>query len=364
VIAAKAEAFDPVSRYATDVFTGARPLEEDRMMMALYLERAKRVANIKSASELITLFPEVVRTLKYLGESPLAAAEKVVALHKRHGGEVKWVLEEMLKRYSAKIVDRSIPKDCLLRIVYDSGPAESRPEPPKKFHKVQEKRMVERKDSSETYRLHRSLGGWMLVFKGEQELLPDERGVALIDHLLKNPPDEPIHAVALEAQLDGTPLAVGGAVGGDGGGAIDAGNIGVLVEASGKKLMGGIGVLLKRELAELRSTVADDSLPESERDAAQAKISRLLSAQGAGGKMLGQAGLATDRVRKAMKKTITDCNKAELRRGVANTVLRNFGKHLEDHLWLPSMGVKGRAGAAGKAGCFTYERPPGITWRD
>lgn len=364
ILAAGAEANDPMAGYATDIFTGSRPQEEDRMMMALYLERAKRVANIKSAAEIVAVFPEVVRTLKYLGDSPLAMAEKVVALHKRHGLEVKRVLEEMLRRYSEKIVDRSLPKDSLLRIVYDSGPVEARPEPPKTFHEAQDKRLVEKKDSANVFRLRHGLGGWTLVFKGEQDFLPDDRGVALIDFLLKNPPDEPIHAVALEALLDGTPLADG--IGGEGNesGAIDPGKIGVLVEASGKKLTGGVGVLLKRKLTELRSAVADVSLPQSERDDAEAELSQILKANNRGGKMHGQAGRVADRVRKAMKKIITNCCKAELRRGVANTVLQEFGKHLHEFLWLPSMGGKARAGAAGKAGSFTYERPPGVIWRD
>jgi 7-cyano-7-deazaguanine synthase in queuosine biosynthesis len=378
VIAAGAESFDPVAGYATDIFTGARPQEEDRMMMALYLERAKRVASIKGASEIITLFPEVVRTLKYLGGSPLAAAEQVVALHKRHGGEVKRVLEEMLKRYSAKIVDRSMPKDCLLRIVYDSGPAEARPEPPKKTNKALETRGVEQQEerwekselTDDTYQLHYGHKVWSLVFAGQRDVVFDERAVRLIEHLLKNPPDEPIHATELEKCVDGHPLLDGvGKIGN----AEDFGHVpvavgsvgGVIEQASGRKLAGKDTLpALRAKVAELKADSEDESLPASEREDAREELANLLKARSRGGKFADEASRSAERVRKQIKTFIKDLKTAKGSRGQPNAVLQAFGKHLEEHLWLPSVGAKNRIGAAGKAGCFTYEPPNGVRWRD
>ena len=106
------------------------------------------------------------------------------------------------------------------------------------------------------------------------------------------------------------------------------------------------------------------TLPESERQAARDEISELLKADAKGGKVIGQAGRSADRVRKAVRRFIDDLNAAEIRRGEPNKVLREFGKHLEQHLWLPSMGGAGRRGAAGKPGCFTYTRPVCVTWKD
>ena len=45
-------------------------------------------------------------------------------------------------------------------------------------------------------------------------------------------------------------------------------------------------------------------------------------------------------------------------------VLREFAAHLQQHLWIPSVGAAGRTGAAGRPGCFTYEPPSGVNWRD
>ncbi|HMP83723.1 MAG TPA: 7-cyano-7-deazaguanine synthase [Verrucomicrobiota bacterium] len=378
VIAAGAEAFDPAAGYATDIFTGARPQEEDRMMMALYLERAKRVANIKGAAEIITLFPEVVRTLKFLGGSPLAAAEQVVALHKRHGAEVKRVLEEMLKRYSAKIVDRSIPKDCLLRIVYDSGPAEMRPEPAKKIQRAQETPLAEKQDerwereelSKDTFRLAYGHKAWSLVFAGKRDVLIDERAVKLIEHLLKNPPDEPIHATELEKCVDGHPVLDGvGRIGQ----AEDFGHVpvalgsvgGVIEEASGRKLAGKNTLpALRAKVVELKAASEDELLPEEEREEARQELASLLKAQSRGGKFADAASRSAERVRKQIKTFIKEMKTAKGSRGQPNMVLQAFGKHLEDHLWLPSVGAKNRIGAAGRPGCFTYEPPKGVHWRD
>ena len=218
------------------------------MMIASYLERAKRVASMKTASELIAAYPEVARTLKYLGETPLAGAEKIVALHQRHGKEVRGALKEMIKRHSEEIADHSLPSDCLLTIAFDSGHAEPRVEPAKKpFQEEQEKRWETEKVSAKTYRLRRSLKNWRLIFKGDEEFLPDERGVALIEYLLKNPPDEPIHATVLEVAVDGNPV-VDGFPDGENGMTNTGGLGGVIQEASGMKLSGKQGVIFGTEI--------------------------------------------------------------------------------------------------------------------
>ncbi len=166
--------------YASDVFTGIRPKEEDRMMVALYLERAKRVAKIKTTSELIGAFPEIVRSLKYFRESPQAAAEKIVALHNRHGKEVKSVLADMVGRHKEAIADHSLPSDCLLKIAYDSGSCETTPAAaPQKFHKQQEERWEDEKQKANVYKLGRGHKVWNLVFRGERDSLKEERAVEL-----------------------------------------------------------------------------------------------------------------------------------------------------------------------------------------
>ena len=198
------------------------------------------------------------------------------------------------------------------------------------------------------------------------EVLFNERGVELVNYLLKHPPDEAIHASELENLVDGSPMI-------DGAGAVETeqwrgGDIGhvatALVEATGKKLTGELGTILKKKLAEQREIRDDESLSLEQREAAEQQIDELLKAHSRGGKAVSGAQKAVDRVRKAIKALTKELRTAELSKGQPNEVLRAFGEHLDQHLWLPSMGGRGRAGAAGRPGCFTYERPKGVIWRD
>jgi hypothetical protein len=224
-----------------------------------------------------------------------------------------------------------------------------------KFQRKQETRLREKADGPGCYRLRRSLKNWRLVFKGGDEVLPDERGVALIEYLLKNPLDEPIHATILETKIDGVATDTG----------IPGADIGgIIQEASGKKLNTGDNTLLKRKLAELKEAMEDELSPESERSKARDEFEELVHEASHGPKMPSAAGRVADRVRKAIRRLIDELLEAKLGNGLPNTVLREFGEHLEQHVWLPSMGGRGRIGAAGNPGCYTYNRPAGVKWRD
>src|ERR1039458_4097977 len=82
----------------------------------------------------------------------------------------------------------------------------------------------------------------------------------------------------------------------------------------------------------------DDTLPQDERDAAEEKWQELLHAHSKGGKVSGQAGQAADRVRKTIKAKIDEWRGLERTKGKPNRVLQAFSKHLEQCLWLPSVG--------------------------
>ena len=121
------------------------------------------------------------------------------------------------------------------------------------------------------------------MFRGEEAVLPDDRAVLLIEYLLKNPPDEPIHATVWENYVDGNPVVDGieRLSGGIGGGGIG----GVVQEAAGKKLMGGTGVLLKNKLAELRADIDDMTLPESEQRKRRRSWTKSCTQEGMGARL-------------------------------------------------------------------------------
>jgi hypothetical protein len=347
------------------------------MMVATYVERANEIAKLANPTDLITRYPEAVKMLKFLEVKPVAVAGKVLHLHKRHAEEVNGAIERMLAQNAKALRTHTLPRDCLLRLTYDSGGGAvvAVPAPSQATLERQQERWEEETEGAEVYRLWRGDGWWNLVFQGKRDVIEDERGVELIEYLLKNPPDEPIHASELEQLVDGAPLADRATavdLEGHGGEDDDANGNGhfsiggQVVERTGKKLMGAAisSPKLKEKVAELKHDMEDDSLPEEEREAAKEEWRGLLQAYSKGGKVGGQAALAVDRVRKAIKPKIDEWKKLERTKGKPNAVVQAFGKHLEECLWLPSMGGKGRAGAYGKAGCFTYVPPDGVIWKD
>jgi hypothetical protein len=356
IVAAGAEAHDPASRYERDVFTGARPTDEDRMMIASYVERAKQLKKIRNFPELIAKYPEVVRAVRYLPGTQLAVGERLLELHKKHAREVDTAVQRMIREKAPALHEGDLPRDCLLRLVVDSGGGGSAKVESSPSHEAQEARWEKEQEGPRIYRLTKNYKVWRLVYQGKEAILADERAVALTEYLLKNPPDEPIHASKLEALVDGaatldSALGAGAEVGG------------VLQEASGKKLSGGLGPILTAKLKELRATKEDTGTPEEEREAAAAEISRLLKENVRGGRVRGGAERANDRVRKAIRGLIDGLKVAEASEAKPHATLREFGEHLEEYLWKPSKGKNGR-GALGKPGCFTYTPPPGVIWRD
>lgn len=369
-MAAGAETWERADGYKSDVFTGSRPTEEDRMIVGTYINRADRISKLDNVGELITAFPEVVRVIKHLEGKPLAVAEKVFDLQKRHAAEVNGVLESMIARHAKQLREHSLPMDCLLALTFDTGGRSAPPVVEKPAVERQEKRWEKVEEAKDVFRLGRGYKVWNLVFAGKHEVLADERAVNLIEYLLKHPPENPIHASELEIHVDGNPLLDG--LGGIGQ-AEENGKVpvavssvgGVIEEATGRKLTGKDTLpALRAELAELNATIEDDTLPANEREEAREKLSLLAKARSSGGKFVDSSSRAADRVRKQIKTFIKELMAAEITRGKPNLVLRAFGKHLENHLWLPSVGMKNRLGATGKPGCYTYDPPQGIRWRD
>jgi len=304
--------------------------------------------------------------LPYLDGKPVAMSAKMLDLHKRHAQEVNGALERMLASHAKALRARTLPRDCLLRLTYDSGGGAVASLPAKQpTLERQQERWHDEEENDTVYRLAMGHKVWNLVFQGQREVMADERAIRLVEYLLKNPPDEAIHASVLENHVDGSPVIAGmGGIERQTGGGLECLVGGVVQEATGKKLMGNAGVLLKKKLQELRADADNETLPASEREAAREEIAELLQANARGGKLKGEAEQSVERVRKAIKRFIGELRKAEISKGKPNAVLRAFGDHLEQHLWIPSMGRKGRTGASGRPGCFIYEPPAGVTWKE
>lgn len=121
MIAAKADQYDPVEAYKTDIFTQGRNKDEDKIMAASYLERANQVCNQDDIAQFMARFSEVSRVFRYMDENPGSVAQKVYDLYRRHAKEVCDAMKTMIARNITAILQRTLPGDCLLRTMYESG---------------------------------------------------------------------------------------------------------------------------------------------------------------------------------------------------------------------------------------------------
>ena len=121
VVAAKADQYDPADHYKVDVFTQSRNKDDDKIMAAAYLERANQVKSLTDLTQFISNYAEVSRVFRHLDGSTSQAAQRVFDLYKRHATEVTEALDELVSRNITAIRERTLPGDCLLRTVYESG---------------------------------------------------------------------------------------------------------------------------------------------------------------------------------------------------------------------------------------------------
>lgn len=121
VVAAKADQYDPSEHYKVDVFTQSRDKGDDKIMAAAYLERANQVKSLTDVSQFLASYAEVNRVFRYIDGSTAQAAQRVFDLYKRHATEVTGALDELVSRNITAIRERTLPGDCLLRTVYESG---------------------------------------------------------------------------------------------------------------------------------------------------------------------------------------------------------------------------------------------------
>jgi 7-cyano-7-deazaguanine synthase in queuosine biosynthesis len=362
MLAAGAEDHDPLINYKVDIFTESREKDADKIMGASFLERANQVAEMKDTNDFLMAFPEVRRALPHLGLDAGRGADLLLALYRRHADEVNKGVDVMLARHAVALRKRKLPGDCLLWTVHAPNSVHVLPTPEPVAAGVNGA-----ESNLPRYFIRKELGVWRIRVDGKETVAQDCRAMELVAWLLMNPPDEAIHASVLEHHVDGGAVTNGST-------AIDYGDNGdiqttdvggAIVEIAGKKLKGSMTLpALKQRIAELKRDRDDDSLASTVRQEAEDELTTLLQSYDRGGKVSGQAELAVERVRKAIKTLINDLKAAKRQQGLVNVALCAFGEHLEQNLWLPSMGGKNRAGASGKPGCFIYEPPAGVRWKD
>ena len=179
VVAAAAAEFDPVEAFKIDIFTQGRNKDEDKIMVAAYLERANQVRGQDDIAQFIARYSEVTRVFRYLDGTPASVAQRVFDLYKRHAKEVCGALDTLVQRNISAIRERTLPGDCLLRTVYESGSVISAPA------------VAVRAEQPDHY--FRKRGGvWEARFKGNKPILLTgvDKGAGYISVLLGRPNEE------------------------------------------------------------------------------------------------------------------------------------------------------------------------------
>jgi hypothetical protein len=205
------------------------------------------------------------------------------------------------------------------------------------------------------YGLRRGLGTWEVTFDGQRDSFRDEQGAGYVVWLLLHPPSKPIHAVALA-------LEAGHFAGFTPGKAdvIQQRNLGMDDAESVRNL--------RRQARQLESVMKDDEESEPARAEARRKRKEILE-------FLSRNSWRTqDNTQKCVRAVNRAIRRlhAYLAHGVdaqgkPHPVLQAFAEHLRKHLLVPSGrggGPRGARGVDAPGGCFTYEPPPGVVWRN
>lgn len=181
VLAAGAGSLERAKSYGVDLLTDPRQKGESRTMLVSYVETARQVANM-SELDFFIRFGEVARIVRHLGGSADENARKVHDLFRRHGRDVSHVVEAALSENVTKILSRSLPDSCLLRLAHDlSVPGEwggdSASPAPALPVKAEAKYMLVQRGE-----------GWQLRFDGRETIfLKPAIGYAYLRELLRFP---------------------------------------------------------------------------------------------------------------------------------------------------------------------------------
>ncbi len=204
------------------------------------------------------------------------------------------------------------------------------------------------------YVLRRGHGFWSLTFAGLEAVIKHEQGLAYVAWLLLNPPEEPIHAVALALnarKMCGEPVDPAELIQQRSLGLDDAESLRFLRQ-HWKKLqaviddqnqIGPVKAEAIRELKEIYEFMNKN--PWRTRDNAQRYVRA---------------------VTMAIKRLYKTLAKATNTHRCPDLAVRAFADHIYRHLMVPS----GRAGKHGgvrrglriPGGCFTYDPPVGVVW--
>jgi len=182
IIAADAEAFDPIEHYRRDIFIDPRPADDDKMMLAAYLDRATSADECKNIAGFIAAFPQTADCFPFVSGGPTKVAAQCFDLYKRHAEEIDKALNKVITKYSSHVVANSTGGGSLIRTLIDSRGS---------IPAVSSDPVAIEEDLAEI----RNRGAeWLVNFKGRDISVKNSVGMRYIVILLQNPGKEFRHS--------------------------------------------------------------------------------------------------------------------------------------------------------------------------
>lgn len=117
-LAAGAEDFDPTDIYAVDLFHDDREKTEDRTLFASYAETARQVADY-TPQQFFQRYGEIARVVRSLNAPPDQVAHSVFELYRRHGRQVKGVIDAAVAKGAPLLANRTAKPTSGLRLIVD-----------------------------------------------------------------------------------------------------------------------------------------------------------------------------------------------------------------------------------------------------
>jgi len=115
IIAARAEKYDPVEFYRTELLTGARPEGDSRLMAETFIRFADEIGKM-SDGDFLARFPEVWDAARYLPGEDAPVAGDIIALHRRHADEVIQSLTRGVQEYARELASGELDTSCILML--------------------------------------------------------------------------------------------------------------------------------------------------------------------------------------------------------------------------------------------------------
>lgn len=129
VLAARVEDHDPEVAYVTNPVVGSPPDVYAKTLIVAYMELGERVERM-TAAEFLAHFGEASRVLRHCPGPASAAALRVYELYRRHADQVRGAVNRATAERVDEVTKRTLPRDGLLRLVYEGGPEGGEAAPP------------------------------------------------------------------------------------------------------------------------------------------------------------------------------------------------------------------------------------------